>query len=524
MRNQHTSQSPLSIADKAAQLIMIDIHGPELSETDREHLNSHAWNGVILFAKNVVDRTQTVGLVDSIRECLPHGCLMAVDQEGGLVDRFRFPEMSLSPGLMALAATDREQACFEAHKITGRELASLGIDLDFAPCVDINNNPANPIIGVRSLGEDANQVAKLGTLAIRGLQAGGVAATAKHFPGHGNTTTDSHIALPTVTSARESLEATELKPFVEAVQSGVAAIMTAHITFPALDPTPGLPATLSKPILTGLLREKLGFEGVIVTDSLGMRAIADHFGYAEATVRSIEAGADLVLALGTYDKQLEALNGLVEAVKQGRLSESRLDESIARIAKLAETFGNETKLQPDWELSAHQEDMRKITQQSITIVRNSRELLPLRPTGSIVVVTPDLLPQSPLGENSLALSLTPFLAKLHSDTSEMRFNMSMSGPAIPELASRACKADYVILCLYARGQLSDSQVMLTKRILEQAPNTIVVPLSSPYFLSDFPEIDTCITGFNYGALSLEALAQAIMGIIPANGIMPVTLP
>ncbi|MEW6281858.1 MAG: beta-N-acetylhexosaminidase, partial [Candidatus Eremiobacterota bacterium] len=394
--------SSLTLEQKAAQLLMIDIPDTAMTEDTRRHLSETAWNGVILFAKNVQSRQQVVELVEAIHEASPIRPWISVDQEGGLVDRFRFPEMSLSPGLMALgAAGDPELTC-QAHRIMGDELADLGIGIDFAPCLDVNVNPQNPIIGARSFGEDPERVARLGQAAIRGLRDGGVASCAKHFPGHGDTSLDSHMALPVVPHDRARLEQVELKPFQAAVDAGVEAIMTAHIVFPAFDPTPGLPATLSHPILTGLLREKMGYDGVIVTDSLSMKAIADHYGMGEAAVRSVEAGADLVLALGTLEDQKQAFQALLAAVRQGRLSEARLDRSLQRLFALKRKFPGRASRRHTFDAQAHQELMGRIAAASITLVKNDG-VLPLS-TGNILVLSPDLLPLTPLGEVSATAS------------------------------------------------------------------------------------------------------------------------
>lgn len=516
----------LSVEEKAAQMIMIDLPGLELSDGDRAHLAGHAWSGVILFAKNVSTREQVVRLVEAIHEAASEPALIAVDQEGGLVDRLRFPEMSLSPGAMSLGATGDPEATRRAHRIMGRELRDLGIAVDFAPCLDVNVNPDNPIIGVRSFGEDPEQVAEHGRAAIRGLRDGGVAPTAKHFPGHGDTSLDSHIALPTLAHDRERLDRVELRPFRAAVEERVEAIMTAHVTFPALDPTEGLPATLSAPVLTGLLREEMGYEGVIVTDSLAMRALADHWGFAEATVRSVEAGADLVLALGPFDQQLESWRGLVTAVLQGRVPEARLDESLRRLWALRDRFSGQPSAEPTWDVAAHQAEMREIAARGVTVLVNRDGLLPLHlgPDEELLVLAPDLLPLSPLGEVSVRAPLAPLLARHHGRVEEASFHLSAAGPPVAEVARRAASASVVVLALYARDRLPDSQRELALAVLEANPRTILVSLSSPYLLRDLPEAGACVLGYNYGEFTLEAVADVLMGRRPATGRLPVSVP
>ena len=502
MSKDYAAQSADALASR---LIMIDIPAPELSERDRRHLNAHPWNGVILFAKNVESEKQTRSLISSLHECMPAAPLIAVDQEGGIVNRFRFPDMSLSPGLLALGHSSSEADVYEAHRIMGQELKNLGIHIDFAPCLDVNSNPANPIIGVRSFGEDPHQAARLGRQAIRGLRDGGVAPTAKHFPGHGNTSRDSHLALPIINSGLEELEQTELVPFKAAIAEGVEAIMTAHIVFPALDPE--VPATLSAPILSGLLREKLGYQGLIVTDSLSMRSIADRWGFGEATVLSVEAGADLVLALGTFEQQDEARQALAAAIENGRISRERICASLARIDALRERYSGLPQEAPDWDIAEHKRIMREITSRTVSVLRNEDSLLPLRLTSEekLLVIAPDMLPQSPLGEMEKSSSWADLVRPYCPNCREVTFDLASAGPAIGEIAGQAAEADCVLLLLYARGRISDSQIDIAREVLEANARTVVIPLSSPYILNDLPPVRQAITAFNYGEMSMQAL-------------------
>ncbi len=510
----------LSLEQKVAQLIHVDVPGLELDAETIAHLEQHAFHGVILFAHNVLDREQVVRLVDKIHDTLAIVPWISIDQEGGLVDRVRFPEMSLSPGLMALGATDDPARVEAAHRIMGRELADLGVHIDFAPCLDVNVNPHNPIIGARSLGENPERVGELGRAAIRGLRQGGVAACAKHFPGHGDTSMDSHMALPTVAHPRERLEQVELAPFRAAVAEEVEAMMTAHIVFPAYD---SLPATLSKTILTDLLRKEMGYQGVIVTDSLSMKAIADHYGMGEATVRSVEAGADLVLALGPIADQRAAFQALLEAARSGRISEGRLDESLERLFALKRRFHNRPNLKPGFDQVAHAREMREIAAAGVTVVRNE-DLLPLRP-GKVLVLTPDLLPLTPLGEMATSTSLATFMHAHQGEVMDQKFHFSgISGPAHHEVVARAAEADTVVLALYARNRLSDPQRELAEAVLAANPRTVLVSLSSPYLLLDLPQAQACVLGYNYTPLTLEAVAEVLLGKRSATGRLPVALP
>lgn len=515
------SPDSLRLEAKAAQMCMIDIPGHEMTPEVRAHLGGHAWNGVILFAKNVDRRGQVVALVNAIHEASEIAPLISVDQEGGLVDRFRFEEMSLSPGCMNLGAGGEPEATFRAHRIMGRELRDLGIHVDFAPDLDVNVNADNPIIGVRSFGEDPALVAEHGRAAIRGLREGGVAPTAKHFPGHGDTAMDSHIGLPSLPHSRERLEAVELLPFRAAVEEGVEAIMTAHVTFPALDPREGLPATLSRPVLTGLLREEMGYDGLIVTDSMAMKAVADNFGLEEAAVQSVEAGADLILALGPFPDQVRTVQALVEAVRSGRLAESRLDESLRRIFELKRRHAQLPSEVPTWDVEAHKSEMAAVAARGVTLVVNRDGMLPLKADERVLVLAPDLLPVSPLGEVSVRAPLAPYLG---ANVEERSFHLSGGGPPVSDLARRAAEADAVVLALYARDRLPDAQRELARAVLEANPRTVLVSLSSPYILRDLPDVPACLLGYNYGAFTLAALADVLRGRRSPTGRLPVSIP
>ena len=255
---------------------------------------------------------------------------VAVDQEGGRVQRLGPPHYAKRAAAREIGQSSPELARAAAREI-GAELRELGFNFDFAPVLDVDSNPQNPVIGDRSYGIDPEKVAALGVAAMRGFQEdAGVLACGKHFPGHGDTDTDSHFALPRITHDLAHLEAVDLVPFRTAIAAGIAAIMTSHILFPALDPT--LPATLSPAILTGLLRQKLGFSGLIITDDLEMKGVAAGWGAAEAAVLAVEAGADILLCCHEWETQKAIQAALLEAVVNGRIAEGRLDKSLARIA------------------------------------------------------------------------------------------------------------------------------------------------------------------------------------------------
>lgn len=294
-----------------------------------------AVGGVILMGRNAngADRLRnTITALQARNAALGRRLLfVAVDQEGGRVQRLGPPDFTVIPPAAEIGDQGDPQVAYDWAALTARELRSVGINWDFAPVLDVNNNPANPVIGKRSYSDDPAMVAAMGAAAVRGFQENGVLACGKHFPGHGDTDVDSHHALPVIRHSRDRLDAVELVPFCAAIEAGVAAIMSAHIVFPNLDPD--RPATLSPAVLGGLLRDDLGFEGLLITDDLDMRGVADGWGAAEAAVLAVLAGADILLCCHSLEKQRLIRSGLIEAVETGRISRERIEESHARIER-----------------------------------------------------------------------------------------------------------------------------------------------------------------------------------------------
>ncbi|MFY1575546.1 glycoside hydrolase family 3 protein [Verrucosispora sp. WMMD703] len=290
---------------------------------------------VVLFSRNVVDPGQVAELTAALRAERPD-VIVAIDEEAGDVTRIESGRGSSRPGNLALGAVDDPALTEQVARDLGVELAAAGITLNYAPDVDVNSNPDNPVIGVRSFGADPSLVARHTTAWVRGLQSGGVAACAKHFPGHGDTRVDSHHDLPRIDADRARLHAVELAPFRAAVAAGVQAVMTGHLLVPALDAD--LPATLSDRILGGLLREEMGFDGVVVTDAVEMGAVADRYGFAGAAVRALAAGADAICVGGEHADEETARHlrdAIVDAVVAGELPEERLAEAAKRVGQLA---------------------------------------------------------------------------------------------------------------------------------------------------------------------------------------------
>ena len=317
----------------AGHLVMVDIEGTVLDASTADFLRSQQIRGVCLFRKNLQDARQLRQLTADLREAMGPNALIGIDQEGGSVARITF--LPQAPSAMALGAVGDEALAFEVGAAVSRGLRSLGINWNFAPVVDVNSNPANPVIAERSFGADPDHVARMAGAWMRGALQQGVACCVKHFPGHGDTHMDSHHALPTVHKTLAQLEALELRPF-RALSALAPAIMTAHIVYPHIDPEH--PATLSPSVLGGVLRESIGYRGVVITDALMMKAVHDRYGHARAAVMALQAGADMVLAQGARHEQLAALNAIAQALQQGTLSDATVLQAQARLQALARQF------------------------------------------------------------------------------------------------------------------------------------------------------------------------------------------
>jgi beta-N-acetylhexosaminidase len=312
---------------------MVDIEGTVLDAPTADFLRSHQIRGVCLFRKNLVDAQQLRQLTAELRRAMGPHALIGIDQEGGSVARIPF--LPQAPSAMALGAIGDEAVAAEVGAAVSRGLRSMGINWNFAPVIDVNNNPANPVIAERSFGADPDHVARMAGAWMRGALAEGVACCVKHFPGHGDTHMDSHHALPTVDKSLAELEALELRPF-RALADQAPAMMTAHIVYPHIDPDH--PATLSAKVLGGILRKAIGYRGVVITDALMMRAVHDRYGHAKASVMALQAGADMVLAQGARHEQLAALQAIEQAHAEGVFTPGRLAEARDRLEALAARF------------------------------------------------------------------------------------------------------------------------------------------------------------------------------------------
>lgn len=474
--------------------------------------------------------------------------LIAADLEAGLGMRFR--DTTYWPWPMAVAATGDPSLAEREGRIAGEEARDLGINQLYAPVADVNSDPENPVINTRSFGEDPAEVARFVAAFVKGAQSAGVIATAKHFPGHGGTRTDSHRSLPVLAADRDQLRSRELVPFRAAIGAGVAAVMTAHLSIPALDPTAApprptagvvnpyttdtaevslhatVPASMSAAVVDGLLRGELGFRGLVVTDALDMGGISDHFDEGEAAVRALLAGADMLPKSGNTDA---AIAGVRAAVASGRLPIARLDAAVERVLA-AKTRAGVPAFDPDRifrnvESPAHRAVAEEIARRSITLVREEPGVLPLSRSSRVAVVTVtdgNRRAEDLQDELKKRLASPPAAYVLDTASTEADVKTTLAGVE---------GSDAVVVALLARFQsgrgwigIPSSGRAALDRIFAAKPSAIVVMLGSPYVLRDAPAARTMLTAWGSQTDEQVAVARALFGEAPIGGKLPVTIP
>ena len=527
----------MTVKEKIGQMLMPDFrtwNGQNVTQMlpeIKQLVKDYHLGGVILFRENVETTEQTTKLVHDYQAAAEkYGLLMTIDQEGGIVTRLQ--SGTDMPGNMALGAARSEELTRKVSSAIGEELHSLGINMNLAPSLDVNNNPDNPVIGVRSFGEDPVLVANMGKAYIKGLQDTGVAATAKHFPGHGDTAVDSHLGLPEVPHDLERLKKVELYPFQQAMDAGIDAIMTAHVTFPKIDNTKAIskqdgteisiPATLSEKVLTGLMREKMGYQGVIITDAMNMQAISSHFGPVDAAIRTVKAGTDIVLMpVGLKD----AAEGLYSAVKTGEISEKRINQSVKRILTLKVNRGiikaEEEKSIAEKVKNAqlvvgsatHKQIEKEAAAKSITLVKNEAAL-PLKATQKEKVVV--------IGSTYLT-ELETEIKKYHQNIQVI----STTKPLTDEQLAGIQDAKTIILgtmtsTVSGRAPNSDQMKLANQLTSGQIP-VIGIGIRNPYDVMAYPNVDAYLVQYGFRRASFEASAATIFGQNNPTGKLPITI-
>lgn len=529
-------------AQKAGQVMMIGFDGTSLTPELAAVISELHVGGVVIFERNVGGPDELARLTTDLQAvACSNGdppLLIAIDQEGGRVARLKaargFTEF---PGAMALAATGDVENARRVARAMAAELLAVGINMNLAPNLDVNNNPDNPVIGIRSFSSDPATVAAFGMAFAEGLQAAGILAVGKHFPGHGDTSVDSHIALPLVPHDRDRLDTVEFVPFKAAISApspvatgegwgggqGIAGIMSAHVTFPAIDPTSGLAATLSQRVLIGFLRDELGYDGLALTDALDMGALAKS-GYAQpvAAVTALAAGADVLVFNHGHELHRQAHTLILERVRGGQLPADRLDVAAGRVLAAKERFGllepggrgqesgvrrQEAGVGPQVGTAEHKALAREIAAQAITLLRDDACLLPLAPEAELLAIEPPAAVG--LGK---ALGATTLSISAHPSTAEIQTAVGMAAEG------------RTVIVATADARQSPGQARLVLALLAAKAPVVVIAVRGPYDLMAFPDAPTCLASYGANPPTLAALRAVLRGELKPAGRLPVDLP
>ena len=516
----------MTLKEKLGQLIIAGFHGYEYNDHLKTLIEEYKVGNIILFTRNIKNLDQLITLNKQIfKETVKHTGnipFITIDQEGGMVTRIQ-DGATFCPGNMTLTATNNSENAYRIGKIMGDELSRLGINMNLAPSLDVNNNPDNPVIGVRSYSDNPKIVSEYGNKYIKGLQEKGVIATAKHFPGHGDTNVDSHLGLPMITHTLKELEKVELVPFKSAIKNGVDAIMSAHIVFSEIDKS-GLPGTLSKVILNDLLRDKLNFKGIIVSDCMQMKAIDDQYTTERGTLMGIKAGLDLACISHDLEKQVGALKLLEQAVLKGELSEDLIDEKVTRILSYKEK--TREKIENDFISLTNEETatyFKMLDNQAVAsdIVDRSLTLFKGKAfvqDGRTLVIAASPFAQS-IAEDKIDSRSIVDMVKEYVKTVDAE-KLDLKEENYNYLYEKAKDYDQIVVCSY-NANMYPAQIKLINDINKLGKELYVISTRNPYDYLVLDEIDNVACVYEYTKNSVNTIVRYLNGMIKPKGKFPI---
>ena len=501
----------LSLEEKIGQMLMFAFHGTSYNEQLDVFINELDLGGVICFARNITDVEQISKLNSEIQAGAKYPMFIGLDQEGGPVLRVMSGITPL-PGAMSLSSSDRSKI-YDITKVVGNDLKHLGFNMNFAPVGDINNNPKNPVINSRSYSDDARVVADLSEAAFKGFQAGGILPTIKHFPGHGNTSVDSHIGLPVMNDSVDQIMKQELIPFKNAIDAGIDGVMMSHILYKNLDDT--YPSSLSKKIINDLLIEELGFNGLIVTDSLTMGAIYNRFTIEEIVYNAVNAGVDIMIFCGRADinEQRFIRNKFIELVNNGRIGIDRINRSVEKIIKYKKKYVKSEIDLGKINLTKNNDLARELQEKSITLVKDSN-ILPITKEEKTLILFPKINVFSLVDNaNQKYETLNKFLGLDEFIYDNNKTNYS-------KILEMQENYDKIIMATYNVTE-DDYQVELFNKLNKD--KVIVISLRSPYDILYLQDCKTYICCYEATLEALEAVSKVLTGKIKAEGKLPIKL-
>ncbi len=531
-----TKLKRLSLEEKVGQMIVTFAFGYYIGSDSYEFkrlerlVKEQKVGGIYMSSGNVYEEAV---LLNKLQAMVPPDgipLLVSADCENGVA--MRLENATMFPNPMALGATGNPTFSYEMGKVIGMEGRAIGIHQVYSPAVDVNTNPDNPIINVRSFGDNPEMVAKLGQAFVKGLHDGGMISTAKHFPGHGATNVDSHSDLPVIDFDRQRLEKVELLPFRSAIDSGVMSVMVGHLSVPALDTVESLPASLSRSIVTELLRNQMKFRGLVVTDAMGMRGVTKDYSRAEAAVLTIEAGSDMILL--PPDEEL-AIRAVVDALKRGEITEARIDESVRRILSLKQwvgldknrfvnidTISNIVGSREHWQLA------KQIARESITLLKNNKSVLPLVKHGRKRILNITI---SDNGEQKTGERFNRQMSRRYTKVEHLRLDRRSRKEDYKDAFRKVKRADIVLCPTYVRVRSGQGMVSLAqahadflKKVMQLKKPVVMISFGNPYLIRDFKDVSAYICAYGDADVSVDATVEALFGEIPVWGKLPISIP
>jgi len=512
----------LTFEQSIGQHLVAGLTGTTLDDGFRDLVHTCKVGNVILHPRNIENRGQLTSLCKEIRQLIIAETgvppIIAIDEEGGMVGALP-EETTRLPGAMAIGATGDQGNAFTCGYMIAEELRAMGIQCDLAPVLDVNTNRLNRVIGVRSYSDDAKIVAEFGSAMARGLDSGKVIPVAKHFPGHGGTEIDSHIGLPTMDKTKEEMEECELVPFTTAIKNGIPAIMTGHILYPGLEEAP-IPASMSRNIVTELLRNELGHQGLAITDCLEMGAITEQFGTVHAAVEAIRAGNDLLLISHTDQLVRETFDALAVSYGNSYLDWEEHEQSVARIIDIKERYGSD--IEPSIEVvgsQAHREVAKAIMARAICIGNLPHEQLPELGTDPLHLGC-EPFKTSEAMDRSLECEAFPLWMARHLGGKALVTSADPSKDEIIALMEEIGNATSIVMGTY-NGHLNQGQLALANAMAGTGLPVVVVALRNPYDLVYLAENIHSFAAFEYSPLAFEAIRCILRGERSATGVLPI---
>ena len=528
MNNIELSIRELSLYQKCAQMVMPAVYRGALNPASKDYqkiielVKDYGVGGIVLFQGNSTDQKNIIWRLQSLSK-IP--LLVSGDYENGL--GMRIDDAVSFPHGMAVGATYNTDYAYQVGNATAIEGRKIGINFNLAPVADVNDNPLNPIINIRAYSQDKKDVSSFVNAFVKGSDDGKMLTSIKHFPGHGNTIVDSHHDLPRISGSKEYLFQNELYPFIQAINKGIKAVMIGHLEVPSLDNNAGTPASLSYPIVTQLLKEELGFEGLIITDAIDMRAITRYYSQEEAAVKAVLAGNDIILS---PLKPKEVIDAIYSAVNEGIINESRINESVKKILSakywLGLLDGNSINGNPEFDKQKIL--AQRIADESITLLKNYDNILPLNLSeySSItnVIVTD--------GVGGLITEyFGDILKKKRNDLTSSKITRRSKKRDYDSAKSTTLKNDLIIISSFIRVnaqqgpvEISSQQQELISGFIKSGKKVILISFNNPYLISKFPDVKTYINTYSNTIFSQEAVLKALLGEIEFKGKLPISIP